>query len=47
MFYFEYNEFILWVNPDFGLKTRGWTETKLALENRVNAAKQLRKEYQA
>ncbi|KGJ90743.1 5-methyltetrahydropteroyltriglutamate--homocysteine S-methyltransferase [Colwellia psychrerythraea] len=37
----------LWVNPDCGLKTRGWTETKLALENMVNAAKQLRKEYQA
>lgn len=32
----------LWVNPDCGLKTRGWEETKLALENMVLAAKQLR-----
>ena len=32
----------LWVNPDCGLKTRGWNETKLALENMVLAAKQLR-----
>jgi len=37
----------LWVNPDCGLKTRGWTETKLALENMVNAAKQLRTEHEA
>ena len=32
----------LWVNPDCGLKTRGWDETKLALENMVLAAKQIR-----
>jgi len=32
----------LWVNPDCGLKTRGWDETKAALENMVLAAKQLR-----
>lgn len=32
----------LWVNPDCGLKTRGWQETELALANMVNAAKQLR-----
>jgi len=32
----------LWVNPDCGLKTRGWTETKQALINMVTAAKQLR-----
>jgi len=32
----------LWVNPDCGLKTRAWQETKLALENMVIAAKQLR-----
>jgi len=32
----------LWVNPDCGLKTRGWKETKLALENMVQAAKKLR-----
>ena len=36
----------LWVNPDCGLKTRAWAETKLALENMVNAAKQLRKDYE-
>ncbi|MDD9893459.1 MAG: 5-methyltetrahydropteroyltriglutamate--homocysteine S-methyltransferase [Gammaproteobacteria bacterium] len=33
----------LWVNPDCGLKTRGWTETKLALANMVAAAETLRK----
>lgn len=32
----------LWVNPDCGLKTRNWPETKSALENMVNAAKRLR-----
>lgn len=32
----------LWVNPDCGLKTRGWDETKSALENMVQAAKQFR-----
>ncbi|MBL4942631.1 MAG: 5-methyltetrahydropteroyltriglutamate--homocysteine S-methyltransferase [Colwellia sp.] len=35
----------LWVNPDCGLKTRGWHETKLALENMVLAAKQLRNKF--
>ena len=34
----------LWVNPDCGLKTRGWEETKAALVNMLAAAKQLRKE---
>jgi 5-methyltetrahydropteroyltriglutamate--homocysteine methyltransferase len=34
----------LWVNPDCGLKTRGWPETEAALRNLVQAAKQLRKE---
>jgi 5-methyltetrahydropteroyltriglutamate--homocysteine methyltransferase len=29
----------LWVNPDCGLKTRGWTEVKLALANMVAAAR--------
>ncbi|KAF2663677.1 cobalamin-independent methionine synthase [Microthyrium microscopicum] len=29
----------LWVNPDCGLKTRQWAETKAALVNMVNAAK--------
>lgn len=32
----------LWVNPDCGLKTRGWSETEAALNNMVAAAKQLR-----
>ncbi len=32
----------LWVNPDCGLKTRDWPETKQALTNLVAAAKQLR-----
>lgn len=33
----------LWINPDCGLKTRGWKETKAALENMMNAARELRK----
>ncbi len=32
----------LWVNPDCGLKTRGWPETEAALVNMVAAARQLR-----
>jgi len=32
----------LWVNPDCGLKTRGWTETRQALANMVQAAQNLR-----
>ncbi|MDO5971348.1 5-methyltetrahydropteroyltriglutamate--homocysteine S-methyltransferase [Flavivirga aquimarina] len=32
----------IWVNPDCGLKTRDWPETKTALKNLVQAAKQLR-----
>lgn len=32
----------LWVNPDCGLKTRNWPETREALENMVQAAKALR-----
>jgi 5-methyltetrahydropteroyltriglutamate--homocysteine methyltransferase len=32
----------LWVNPDCGLKTRKWPETKAALANMVAAAKTLR-----
>ena len=32
----------LWVNPDCGLKTRGWEETKASLQNLVAAARQLR-----
>ncbi|MBP1205648.1 5-methyltetrahydropteroyltriglutamate--homocysteine methyltransferase [Duganella sp. 1411] len=34
----------LWVNPDCGLKTRGWAETATALRNMVAAAHQLRAE---
>ncbi|WDF54304.1 5-methyltetrahydropteroyltriglutamate--homocysteine S-methyltransferase [Mucilaginibacter sp. KACC 22063] len=32
----------IWVNPDCGLKTRKWPETKAALINMVSAAKQAR-----
>jgi 5-methyltetrahydropteroyltriglutamate--homocysteine methyltransferase len=32
----------LWVNPDCGLKTRKWEETRGALANMVEAAKRLR-----
>ena len=32
----------LWVNPDCGLKTRGWPETRAALANMVQAARNLR-----
>ncbi len=34
----------LWVNPDCGLKTRGWPEVEAALENMVKAAHLLKKE---
>lgn len=34
----------LWVNPDCGLKTRGYTETITSLENLVIAAKEIRNE---
>ncbi len=32
----------LWVNPDCGLKTRGWAEVEAALGNMVAAARELR-----
>ncbi|KAI9368058.1 cobalamin-independent synthase [Aspergillus egyptiacus] len=35
----------LWINPDCGLKTRQWPETKAALVNMVNAAKYFRGKY--
>lgn len=35
----------LWVNPDCGLKTRAWPETKAALANMVEVAKDLRNKY--
>ncbi|EPY25480.1 hypothetical protein AGDE_11727 [Angomonas deanei] len=34
----------LWVNPDCGLKTRTWDESRAALKNMVEAAKRLRAE---
>ncbi|MEU5951432.1 5-methyltetrahydropteroyltriglutamate--homocysteine S-methyltransferase [Streptomyces sp. NPDC047525] len=37
----------LWVNPDCGLKTRGWPETKASLENLVAAAREVRAELPA
>ncbi|MGM8849710.1 5-methyltetrahydropteroyltriglutamate--homocysteine S-methyltransferase [Salinicola halophyticus] len=35
----------LWVNPDCGLKTRGWAEVEPALANMVEAARELRQRY--
>lgn len=35
----------VWVNPDCGLKTRGWEETTLALKAMVTSAKKLRSRY--
>ncbi|RDA87927.1 hypothetical protein CP532_1697 [Ophiocordyceps camponoti-leonardi (nom. inval.)] len=35
----------LWIDPDCGLKTRQWKETKEALTNMVNAAKAFRAKY--
>ena len=35
----------LWIDPDCGLKTRQWKETKAALVNMVNAAKFFREKY--
>ena len=35
----------LWVNPDCGLKTRQWDETKKALTNMVKAAQYFREKY--
>ncbi|MGX1885666.1 5-methyltetrahydropteroyltriglutamate--homocysteine S-methyltransferase [Streptomyces sp. NPDC055287] len=32
----------LWVNPDCGLKTRGWPEVRTSLENLVAAAREVR-----
>ena len=37
----------LWVNPDCGLKTRGWEEVEPALKNMVTAAKTMQKEFAA
>lgn len=35
----------LWVNPDCGLKTRGWPETRQALAGMVEAARRLRQTH--
>ena len=35
----------LWVNPDCGLKTRGWAETEASLKNMIEATKIVRKKY--
>ncbi|MGQ7249530.1 5-methyltetrahydropteroyltriglutamate--homocysteine S-methyltransferase [Halomonas sp. V046] len=35
----------LWVNPDCGLKTRGWSEVEPALANMVEAARILRRRH--
>ncbi|HLU15769.1 MAG TPA: hypothetical protein VKZ71_08030, partial [Burkholderiaceae bacterium] len=32
----------IWVNPDCGLKTRGWKETGEALKSMVSVARALR-----
>ncbi|AET39717.1 5-methyltetrahydropteroyltriglutamate-homocysteine S-methyltransferase Ecym_4697 [Eremothecium cymbalariae DBVPG len=34
-----------WINPDCGLKTRGWDETSASLHNMVEAAKHFREHY--
>ena len=35
----------IWVNPDCGLKTRGWAEVKPALENMVESSKIMRRMF--
>ena len=35
----------LWVNPDCGLKTRGYEETKASLDNLVSATRQVRAQH--
>ena len=35
----------VWVNPDCGLKTRGWEEVNASLVNLVGASRKLRREY--
>jgi 5-methyltetrahydropteroyltriglutamate--homocysteine methyltransferase len=36
----------LWVNPDCGLKTRGWPETEAALARMVEAVRRMRARVQ-
>jgi 5-methyltetrahydropteroyltriglutamate--homocysteine methyltransferase len=33
-----------WVNPDCGLKTRGWEEVRASLSNMIAATRQVRQE---
>ena len=35
----------IWVNPDCGLKTRNWDETRSSLKNMVEAAKRVKAKY--
>lgn len=35
----------LWINPDCGLKTRQWPETRASLSNMLNATKAFRAKY--
>lgn len=37
----------IWVNPDCGLKTRGWLEVETSLKNMVDAAKEMRSKSKA
>ncbi len=37
---------LFWINPDCGLKTRGYEETVKALNNMVSAAKEIRNKYE-
>lgn len=37
---------LLWINPDCGLKTRGWEETEKSLTKMIQAAREMRKEYE-
>ena len=32
----------LWINPDCGLKTRGWPEVEATLSNMIQATKNIR-----
>jgi 5-methyltetrahydropteroyltriglutamate--homocysteine methyltransferase len=36
----------IWINPDCGLKTRGWQEVELSLKNLVSVAKKFRNKYE-
>lgn len=36
---------LLWINPDCGLKTRGWPETEAALINMIEVTKRFRAQY--